>query len=230
MKTLLKQITNLILILFSLRSFAGHGYVELNDIGGVGGSPISLAGLIGIAHGIPILAVAFLSKKKWALLLTTALMIFIAFAVGKSIYVGYDLFFIVIASALGWFFIANEVKPYNPNYQLPKIEKPPKAEQAPSSEQNPTHQSMELANGFILIISIIAIGIFYFSKSGNKNYETQPKHIQETRNANPPISKPIEVAPKVIQTKIVKPSKNKDIRNCLSLNSNAEIARCASNQ
>ena len=37
-------------------------------------------------------------------------------------------------------------------------------------------------------------------------------------------SKAIETEPKVPQTKIVRPSKKTDVRNCLSLNSNAEIA------
>ncbi len=224
MNFLKKQTINLVMALCSLPCYAAPSYNEMNDIGGMGGSPLSLAALIGVAHGAPILAISIYSKKKWLLILTTALMTYIAFAAGKLSYVGYDLFFISVSAALSWFFIADEVKSNNLKYQPPKLDSPP------TSELGNNNESMTLATGFIIIISILATGLFIFSRTGNNRSESQPNQIQEAKKDQTPISKAIETEPKVPQTKIVRPSKKTDVRNCLSLNSNAEIARCASNR
>lgn len=60
-----------------------------------------IAMLIGIAHGLPIFLVGAISKNHSAVIVTTIIMIGIAFAIGNPAFVGTDLAWIAVGCWLG---------------------------------------------------------------------------------------------------------------------------------
>ncbi len=61
-----------------------------------------VAMLIGIAHGLPIFLVGAISRSHAAVVVTTIIMIGIAFAAGNPAFVGTDLAWIAVGCWLGW--------------------------------------------------------------------------------------------------------------------------------
>jgi len=61
-----------------------------------------IAMLIGIAHGLPIFLVGTISKSHSAVIVTTIIMVGIAFAIGNPAFVGTDLAWITVGCWLGW--------------------------------------------------------------------------------------------------------------------------------
>lgn len=61
-----------------------------------------IAMLIGIAHGLPIFLVGAISKSQSAVIVTTIIMVGIAFAIGNPAFVGTDLVWIAVGCWLGW--------------------------------------------------------------------------------------------------------------------------------
>ncbi|MBV5336640.1 MAG: hypothetical protein J0653_01115 [Deltaproteobacteria bacterium] len=58
--------------------------------------------LIGLVHGAVVVIAAVLSSRRWVLVTTTAVMLYIAVAFGNPRYVSSDIFFVVLGLYIGW--------------------------------------------------------------------------------------------------------------------------------
>lgn len=61
-----------------------------------------IAMLIGIAHGLPVFLVGTISNSQSAVIVTTVIMVGIAFATGNPAFVSTDLAWIAVGCWLGW--------------------------------------------------------------------------------------------------------------------------------
>jgi len=58
--------------------------------------------LIGLAHGLPIFIVGFITKSNVSVLVTALIMVWVALAMGNPAFLGTDLAWIAVGCWLGW--------------------------------------------------------------------------------------------------------------------------------
>ncbi len=182
------------------------------------------------AHGIPVILVGSVSGQKLATLAAIG-MGFVAVYVGSSQYTLIDL----LAVALAWAYVFFGVQG---NTSQEKTTNPPVSKPAPTKTA-PVDQS---TSDFIILI-IVGFGVWAWlnvkNDSGKPNPVTPPNQASTPglqSVASPPSSGSQSVLARSITTPVTQPDRGSalrtyaaqtDMRHCLTLNSNRQIARCA---
>ena len=181
------------------------------------------------AHGVPVILAGSLGGRKLATLVAIG-MGFIAVNIGGAQYTLIDL--LAVAGALGYVFVARG------NTSQEKTTNPPVSKPAPTKTA-PVNQN---TSDFIIFI-IVGFGVWAWlnvkSDSGKPDPVTPPNQASTPglqSVASPPSSSSQPVLARPITTPVTQPDRSSvshtyaaqtDMRHCLKLNSNIQIARCA---
>ncbi len=182
-----------------------------------------------VAHGVPVILAGSLGGRKLATLVAIG-MGFIAVNIGGAQYTLIDL--LAVAGALGYVFVARG------NTSQEKTTNPPVLKSTPTQTA-----SVDQSTSDFIILIIVGFGVWVWmsasNDTGRSNLVTPPNQaptpgLQSV--ASPPSSgsQPVLARPKT--TPVIQPDRSSasrtyaaqtDMRHCLKLNSNIQIARCA---
>lgn len=193
---------------------AGATYSQLVDDGdGPSGSARWL--IYGIFHALPIVLVAATFNSYFMTVLAALGMGWVAVEVGNNSYVGIDLFFVAVG--LGIAIVGHQANSSAPQFPAPKkveVKPPPTAPE----KDSPTGGYYV----FGLIVGLVAILGFIFSPTTPPRQAALLPHYSG-QSTTSPAGQQLTPPPTTARSS----APHRDVRHCLSLKINAEIARCS---